>query len=79
MLNKLDFDKGRVNAYFEIIVNKEDRNKIELLRFNFRDLYYTLQKNNNVMFKGNVNDPWSHLNKKRGKEFRKEIDFIYYE
>ena len=71
-ISKLDYEKGRRNAHFQIITDDNDT-EIERIRFNFRDLYYDLMLNNNSMFRGIIDDPWSHLNKKEIKGLEKKL------
>lgn len=72
-MDELDYEKGRRNAYFQIIINKVDKSKIDRLRFNFRNLFYDLMLDDKSMFRGNIDDPFSHLNKKEVKGLEKRL------
>lgn len=71
-ISKLDYEKGRRNAHFQIITDDNDT-EIERIRFNFRDLYYDLMVEDDSMFRGIIDDPWSHLNKKEIKGLEKKL------
>ena len=72
-IDELDYEKGRANAYFQIIINKVDRSKVDRLRFNFRNLFYDLMLDDNSILRGNIDDPWSHLNKREVKGLEKRL------
>lgn len=61
---QLDYKTGNVNAHFRVIYDEEDKDKIARLRFNYRNIFYDLMLDDNRMLRGNIDDPWAHLNKK---------------
>jgi len=72
-ISQLDYKKGNANAHFRLIYDEEDKDKIARLRFNFRNLFYDLMLDDNRMLRGNIDDPWAHLNKKEVKGFEKKL------
>lgn len=72
-IDELDYEKGRENAHFQIIIDKVDENKVDRFRFNFRNLFYDLMLDDYSMLRGNIDDPWSHLNKKEVKGLEKRL------
>lgn len=60
VLNQLDYKEGKQNAHFSVV---SLNGKVSSLRFDWRNIYYTLDPKNDVVLKGNVDDPFSHLNK----------------
>lgn len=59
-LSGLDYKEGKKNAHFDVIVWN---GKVKKLRFDWKNIYYTLNPTDGVVLKGNVDDPFSHLNK----------------
>lgn len=59
-LSGLDYCEGKKNAHFDVIVLN---GKVKNLRFDWKNIYYTLNPHDGVVLKGNVDDPFSHLNK----------------
>lgn len=72
VINKFDYEKGRQNAHFQVIFD-DSRTEIEKIRFNYRYIYYDLMMDNDVMYRGNVDDPFSNLNKKEVKGLEKKL------
>ena len=70
---QLDYKKGNANARFRVIYDEEDKEKITRLRFNYRSLFYDLMLDDNRMLRGNIDDPWAHLNKKEVKGLEKKL------
>lgn len=73
VIDKLDYEKGNVNAHFQVIYDEDDMDKIDGLRFNYRSLFYDLMLDDNRMLRGNIDDPWAHLNKKEVKGIEKKL------
>lgn len=72
-ISQLDYKKGNVNAHFRVVYDKEDKDKIARLRFNYKNLFYDLMLDDNRMLRGNIDDPWAHLNKKEVKGLEKKL------
>ena len=71
-ISKLDYKKGRNDAHFQIIIDDKGT-EIEKVRFNFRDLYYDLMIDDDSMFRGIIDDPFSHLNKRKVSGLEKKM------
>ena len=54
-ISHLDYREGKINAHFDVIVWD---GIVKKLRFDWKNIYYTLDSSNGIILKGNVDDPF---------------------
>ena len=73
VIDKLDYEEGYNNARFSINPYSHEKERILIIRFHYKCLFYDWNLENNTLIKGNINDPFSHLNNKEIKGLEKKL------
>ena len=72
-ISKLDYRTGKANAHFVVNASYTIPNEVSSIRFNLGNLFYTLNTDDGLVLKANINDPWACFNKKEVKGIEKRL------
>lgn len=73
VIDKLDYEEGYNNYRFSINPNLPESDKILRIRFQYNNLIYDWNLENNTLIKANIDDPFARSNKKEIKGLEKKL------
>lgn len=73
VIDKLDYEEGYNNYRFSINPNLPESDKILKIRFQYNNLIYDWDVDNNTLIKANIDDPFARSNEKEIKGLEKKL------
>ena len=73
VIDKLDYEEGYNNARFSINPYSHEKERILIIRFHYKCLFYDWNLENNTLTRANIDDPFANLNEKEIKGLEKKL------